>query len=278
MEVAGVLRLLRPVNAAIAFLSVVAGAATVTGSLADWRIMLGALSTSLVLMSGNAINDVYDLEADRVNKPDRPLPRGDLTVHQAQLISLVLSASAVIVGYAINTNCFLISLLYSLIFYLYAMWLKPIGFLGNVVVSSGTGVSLIFGALTVDWVNQLTLVFALCAFILNLGREVAKGVEDIQGDKVRNVRTVAIQYGVHAAGNLVVLSYAILLPISLFPFAVGYAGIGYFAAMAVADCLVAWVIREARKITEKTAAKVSRVMKIAMAWGLFAFLVGALLK
>ncbi|MFH0847962.1 MAG: geranylgeranylglycerol-phosphate geranylgeranyltransferase [archaeon] len=278
MRAGGVFQLLRPVNAAIAFLSVVAGAATVTGLLADWRIMLGALSASLVLMSGNAINDVYDLEADRVNKPYRPLPRGDLTRGEAQLVSLVLATSAVVVGYVINFNCFLISLLYSLIFYFYAIWLKPMGFLGNVIVSSGTGVSLVFGALAVDWVNQLTLVFALCAFILNLGREVVKGVEDIQGDKVRKVRTVAIQYGVHAAGNLVVLSYAILLPISLFPFAVGYAGIGYFAAMAVADCLVAWVIREARKITERTAAKVSGMIKIAMAWGLFAFLVGALLK
>jgi geranylgeranylglycerol-phosphate geranylgeranyltransferase len=278
MKVAGILRLLRPVNAGIAFLSVVAGAATVTQSLADWRIMLGALSASLVLMSGNAINDVYDLESDRINKPYRPLPSGDLTRHEAQLISLTLSSLAVIVGYIINLNCFLISLLYSSIFYVYARWLKPVGFMGNVVVSSGTGVSLIFGAMTVDWINQLTLVFALCAFILNLGREVVKGVEDVEGDKIRQVRTVAIQYGVRAAGNLVVVSYAILLPISLLPFAAGFAGIGYFAAMAVADCLVAWVIREAWKMTEKTAGKVSGMIKISMAWGLFAFLVGALLK
>jgi geranylgeranylglycerol-phosphate geranylgeranyltransferase len=111
-----------------------------------------------------------------------------------------------------------------------------------------------------------------------LGREVVKGIEDMEGDKIRNVRTVALQYGVRAAGNLVIFSYVILLPLSLLPFAVGFAGIGYFAAMTVADCLVAWVIREAYKITTNTAAKVSRMIKIAMAWGLFAFLIGALLK
>jgi geranylgeranylglycerol-phosphate geranylgeranyltransferase len=278
MNVAGIPKLLRPLNATIAFVSVVAGASTVTYSLGDLRIIMGALSASLVLMSGNAINDVYDLEADRVNKPDRPLPRGDLTRRQAQLIAMILAGSAVAIGYKINANCFLISLLYASVFYLYAAWMKPIGFVGNVVVSSGTGMSLIYGALTVDWVNELTLVFAACAFILNLGREVIKGVEDMEGDKIRNVRTVALQYGVRAAGNAVIVAYAILLPLSLAPFALGIAGPGYFAAIAVADCLVAWVIHEASEVTEKTAAKVSRMIKTAMAWGLFAFLVGALLK
>ena len=278
MKVASIPMLLRPVNAAIVYLAVVSGAATVTGSLADWRIMAGALSASLVLMSGNAINDVYDVESDRVNKPHRPLPRGDLTKRDAETISVVLAILAVIVGYMININCFLVSILYASVFYFYAVWLKPLGFIGNVVVSSGTGVSLIFGALTVNGITPTTLVFAVCAFILNLGREIVKGVEDIEGDKVRNVRTVAMQYGVSAAGNLVVLFYAGLLPLSLLPFILEFAGIGYFAAIAVADCLVAWAIYEASKITKETAAKVSRMIKIAMAWGLFSFLIGALLR
>ncbi len=278
MKVASIPKLLRPVNAAIVYLAVVSGAATVTSSLADWRIMAGAISASLVLMSGNAINDVYDVEADRVNKPNRPLPSGDLTRRHAQIISIVLAVLAVIVGYAININCLLVSILYVSVFYFYAIWLKPLGFIGNVVVSSGTGMSLIYGALTIDGITPLTVVFSICAFLLNLGREIVKGVEDIKGDKVRSVRTVAMQYGIPAAGHLVVVLYVALLPLSLLPFVLDFAGIGYFAAIAVADCLVAWAIQEASKVTKETAAKVSRMIKITMAWGLFSFLMGALLK
>ncbi len=196
MKVASIPMLLRPVNAAIVYLAVVSGAATVTGSLADWRIMAGALSASLVLMSGNAINDVYDVESDRVNKPHRPLPSGDLTKRDAETISVVLAILAVIVGYMININCFLVSILYASVFYFYAVWLKPLGFIGNVVVSSGTGMSLIFGALTVNGITPTTLVFAVCAFILNLGREIVKGVEDIEGDKANNCRTIPVAWGI----------------------------------------------------------------------------------
>jgi len=135
-------------------------------------------------------------------------------------------------------------LFYAVIFFAYAAWLKPTGLLGNIVVSSGTGMSFIFGSFTIDWFLPLTAIFAVCAFVLNLGREIVKGSEDLEGDRVRNCRTIATRYGSRVAGLAVAALYVGLIPLSAMPFLLGYTGLAYLASILVADIFVLAVIRE----------------------------------
>lgn len=275
MRLGSVLRLVRPVNALIAFLAVITGAATVTQTLLDLRVLLGAASAALVLMSGNAINDVFDIEADKVNRPNRPLPRGELSIKQALGVSLLFAFSALILAFSINLRCVLVTLFYVAIFYAYAAWLKPTGLLGNIVVSSGTGMSIVYGSLAVGWVQPMTLLFAVCAFMLNLGREIVKGVEDVEGDKARNCRTIALSHGSHAAGLSTAVLYLILLPMSVAPFLLGYTGLLYMASILVADLVVIAAIKESLLLRIENASKTSKLIKISMAMGIIAFLIGA---
>ena len=275
MRLGSIVRLVRPVNALIAFLAVITGAATVTRSLLDLRVLLGAASAALVLMSGNAVNDVFDVEADRVNRPNRPLPRGELSLRQASSVSLLFAFFAVALALSINLACFLVALFYVAIFYAYAAWLKPTGLLGNVAVSSGTGMSIVYGSLAVDWVRPLTVLLAVCAFMLNLGREIVKGVEDLEGDKARNCGTIALRHGSHVAGLSVAVLYLILLPVSLTPFLLGYTGLLYVASILAADLVVIAAIRESLLLRMENASKTSRLIKISMVMGIMAFLIGA---
>ncbi len=278
MRVLGVLRLIRPVNAVIAFFAVIAGAATVSRMFLRQEVLLGAISASLVLMSGNAVNDVFDIEADKVNRPQRPLPRGDLSSKQAIVVSLILAGFALVTALSINLRCFLVALFYAVIFFAYAAWLKPTGLLGNIVVSSGTGMSFIFGSFTIDWFLPLTAIFAVCAFVLNLGREIVKGSEDLEGDRVRNCRTIATRYGSRVAGLAVAALYVGLIPLSAMPFLLGYTGLAYLASILVADIFVLAVIRESIKLHPENTSKASRLIKVSMALGIVAFLVGAITR
>jgi geranylgeranylglycerol-phosphate geranylgeranyltransferase len=274
----GVLRLVRPVNAVMAFLAVISGAATVTKAFLGQEVLLGAISASLILMSGNAVNDVFDLEADRINRPDRPLPRGDLSVNQALGISLVLSGLALALAFCINIRCVLVAVFYAAAFFAYAIWLKPTGLLGNILVSSGTGMSVIYGSLTVDWLLPLTVIFAVSAFMLNLGREIVKGVEDLIGDRIRNCRTIAISHGPRVAGFAVTILYATLLPISVAPFLLGYTGLAYMVAIFIVDLIVVAVIRQSTVLRADNAGEISKLIKISMALGIVAFFVGAIMR
>lgn len=278
MKLRAMLRLVRPVNAVIAFLAVISGAATATDTFLSQEVLLGAVSASLILMSGNAVNDVFDLEADRVNKPKRPLPQGELSINQALVISLALAGLALILALSITSMCFLIASFYAGMFFLYAAWLKPTGLLGNIVVSSGTGMTFIFGSLTVGSPSPLTVIFALCAFTLNLGREIVKGVEDLEGDRVRNCKTIAMKHGPRIAGLAVVSLYVAALPLSLIPFLLGQTGLAYLIAIAVADLVILGVIRESAAMHQDKAVKVSRLIKMSMALGIVAFFVGAVAR
>jgi geranylgeranylglycerol-phosphate geranylgeranyltransferase len=276
LKLGGVLKLVRPVNAVIAFLAVMSGAAAVTKTFLNPEVFLGAISASLILMSGNAVNDVFDIESDRINRPNRPLPRGDLSAKQAIGISLILAGLALILACSINFRCFLVASFYAAIFFAYAVWLKPTGLLGNIIVSSGTGMSFIYGSFTVDWLRPLIVIFAICAFILNLGREIVKGVEDLEGDRARKCRTIAISQGPRIAGLIVVVLYAAVLPLSVAPFLLGYTGLYYLFSILVADLVVVAVIRESFRLQMENAARVSRLIKISMTMGIVAFFVGAI--
>lgn len=278
LKLMGVLRLIRPVNAMIAFLAVMAGAATVSRMFLSQQVVLGAISASLILMSGNAVNDVFDIEADKVNRPRRPLPRGELSPKQALIVSLILASLALVIAFSINLRCFLVALFYAAIFFAYAAWLKPTGLAGNIVVSSGTGMSFIFGSFTIDWFLPLTAIFAICAFILNLGREIVKGAEDLEGDRVRNCRTIAMRHGPRVAGLVVAALYVVMLPLSVMPFLVDYTGLAYLASICMADIVVLAVIREAAALHPNNASRVSRLIKVSMALGIAAFFVGAITR
>ncbi len=59
-------------------------------------VVLGSLCASFLNAASNAINQIYDLEIDRINKPGRPLVTGELTLRQAWIFTWVTYALAIV--------------------------------------------------------------------------------------------------------------------------------------------------------------------------------------
>ena len=78
--ITGYIQLTRPVNLLIALLSIFIGG-FVTGTIHPLlKLLLASFSGMLVAAGANSINDYYDLEIDRINKPKRPLPSGLIVI------------------------------------------------------------------------------------------------------------------------------------------------------------------------------------------------------
>jgi geranylgeranylglycerol-phosphate geranylgeranyltransferase len=175
-------------------------------------LILTYLTYVLIAAAGNIINDIYDVEVDRVNKPTRPLPRGGLTIGQAKALTVMLWLAGGIIAFATSLIAGIMAMIFAALGYLYAAKVKALGAIGNFAVASSFSFGLFYGAIVaaesrnyfvflggssfifvplVIWVYFLTSSFVL------FGREVIKGIEDLRGDRLRSVRTIA---SVHGAG------------------------------------------------------------------------------
>jgi geranylgeranylglycerol-phosphate geranylgeranyltransferase len=159
----------------------------------------------LIAAAGMVINDIFDLEVDRINKPNRPLPRGALTVKQAVAYTVALWASGVVLAFLISVASGILALIFSGIGLLYAARVKVLGLLGNFVVAFSFAFGYIYGSFITSMergilrIPLMSLLFFITAFMVLQGREIIKGMEDVEGDKCRNAKTIACVYGLKRA-------------------------------------------------------------------------------
>lgn len=159
----------------------------------------------LIAAAGMVINDIFDLEVDRINKPNRPLPRGALTVKRAVEYTVALWTAGVALAFLISVASGVLALIFSGIGFLYAARVKVLGILGNFVVAFSFAFGYIYGSLITSMergllrIPLMTLLFFITAFMVLQGREIIKGMEDIEGDKRRNAKTIACVYGLKRA-------------------------------------------------------------------------------
>ena len=73
------------------------------------HILLGTAMAAALNGASNGINQIYDLEVDRVNKPGRAIPSGRMSVAEAGRVTLVLYVLALLLGYLVNLECFFLA-------------------------------------------------------------------------------------------------------------------------------------------------------------------------
>ncbi|NMC06173.1 MAG: UbiA family prenyltransferase [Candidatus Lokiarchaeota archaeon] len=214
------LEILRPVNCAFGALTVLIGILngvpraalpTLFATPGGWLVVIGGLVVYFfVAGASNVINDIFDVEIDAINRPNRPIPSGAVSKSSARRYFLALSAVAmvlsIIVG-AFTPNPVLVPLavaFFLFIGYVYARWGKPSGFPGNLVVGAAFSFGIPFGSFHVAGATSTPAViwffFATSAFLL-ISRELVKGMEDMEGDRRFNIKTVANTRGTRAAAT-----------------------------------------------------------------------------
>jgi len=229
-----VLRLVRAHNLLVAAAGVLAGGWIALGALATPKLLVFAAVAGVGLgAAGNAINDIWDAAADRVNRSpaERPLAAGRVSRGTAELCvvggTLVGLAGATLV----SGTALLVGLAALAVMIAYSPLLKRHGLAGNVAVALVAGLPLMYGALAVGAPTQGIVPWTLAAWI-HLVREIVKDVEDEAGDRVLGRRTLPIAVGARKAA-LVAAGLAIaFVPASIvLPAATGYGGAYYVVAL-----------------------------------------------
>jgi len=269
--------LTRIINVLITFVSVLVAVLICSSSSAilAGTILLAAVTASIVTACGNIINDVFDYETDLVNKPNRPLPSGNMSKSSAVVIYFVLLIISLIVSCLISLIIFTIVLLSQLLLLLYSLSLKKIPLLGNVVISFLTGFVFIYGGIIAGNINA-ALIPALFAFLINLSREGIKTIEDIPGDKKTGFKSFPQIFGIKFSQNLIAAFLILLLLFTFVPFLTGFYSIEYFIlVMVIVNPLLVYVIKALLENNQSVNLnKLSFILKLNMIFGLIAIYFG----
>jgi len=277
------LRLARIEHGVMAAFATAVGCAVGAGgwfSVEMYRLALAAAVTVAVEVGLFVFNDVFNLEEDRVNAPDRPLVKGEVSLREAIALGAFSLALGGALAAALGPAPFLIAALAVLTGMAYNARLKKSGFPGNVVVALDTALPFLFGAAVASGVRipLLAYLFTLTAFLAALGREVLKGIVDLEGDLRAGVRTVAATKGVAYAAKLssALLLAAVSLSVAALTLVKESALLAYTALVSVTDALFAYVSATLLLRSDKaTAEKGRRTTLLAMFTGTLAFAAAA---
>jgi 4-hydroxybenzoate polyprenyltransferase len=208
--------------------------------------IIGLTMAAVLNAASNALNQIYDLEIDRVNKPKRPLPADRLTLRSAWTFTLVTYAIALVLAWFVapggRHECFWIVLAATAITVLYSVppWrTKRLGIWANVTIAIPRGVLLkVAGWSAVKTVVAVEPWFIGAIFgLFLLGASTTKDFADMEGDARGGCRTLPIIYGVRRAAWMISPSF--VLPFLLI--AVGaWSGIltGNFTLLMVLSALM----------------------------------------
>lgn len=203
------LRILRPANCIFIFVCVMGGAYFKNDYIFESATLYVSFIAMLIGAFGYVINDVVDIDMDRLNRPHRVLPSNEMKKSTAIVFSLILVASGVYLATFIeNLYIIYITILNSFLLFIYALSLKKIPLIGNLLVAIVAGSTFIFGGLSNDNIlNSINI--AIIASIFTLIREIVKDAEDIHGDSSFGAKTLPIifsrAFSLEFVGFLIVL-------------------------------------------------------------------------
>lgn len=270
--------ILRPVNIIISFVAVYLVLFISDGrhNPQSWTLALyAALSASLICGGSNIINDLFDIDIDKINRPERAMAQGSISKRQAIVYWVLINIAGVIFGGLISMECFAIALFSVFLLYVYSSYLKRTPLLGNLTVSFFTGLAFIYGGIAVGY-WKAALVPALFAFLFHWGREILKDIEDIEGDRRMSARTFPIVHGVPKALFLITVIFFMLMGVTLSAYLTEIYGILYFCIIAVGmyPAILYTVFSMWRDRSKNNLRRLNVLLKVEMFIGLFAIYLG----
>ena len=269
------LMLLRPGNclmgAAGALLAAVICAGLSGVEEASVDVVLSMLVVVMFTGAGNALNDYFDRETDKVAHSERPLPMGLIAPKVALNLSAAFFGATLILSLLVNLWSFAIVVTSIVVMVGYEVLLKAEGLAGNLAISWLTGALFLFGGAAVERM-EVAWILALLAFLATLGREVVKDVQDIDGDRGTRL-TLPMRVGRGRAGILASVAFFGAVALSPAPYLLDLLSFVYVPAVAVADGIFIYCALIHFADPERG----QRIAKLAMLVSLVAFLLGGVL-
>ncbi len=179
---------------------------------------LGALMAAVLNAASNGLNQIFDLEIDRINKPKRPLPSGRLSIPRAWAFTLTTFAAAWILAWLVapggRHECFWLVVAATLITSLYSVppfRTKRLGIWANVTIAIPRGAMLkVAGWSSVKTILGLEPWYIGAIFgLFLLGATTTKDFADMEGDRRGGCHTLPIQFGVRRAAWMISPSFVV---------------------------------------------------------------------
>ena len=256
-------------------------------------IILLILATVFIAAAGNIINDINDVETDIINKPDKTIIDKSISEKTAYNLFIACNVIGVCIGFYLSnvigkSAFFSLFVIISVLLYVYSTYLKQIVLVGNMVISILVALSIVIVGIfelipNISYENKNTQLlffkmimdYAYFAFIINFIREIAKDIEDIDGDYKSGMNTLPIAIGRERANK-------VLFGLSLIPLiAVGYyivdslyknqIAVIYFLVFIMAPLLYT-SIKIAGAKTKKEYHHISNMLKLIMLFGMLSLL------
>jgi geranylgeranylglycerol-phosphate geranylgeranyltransferase len=268
-------QLIRPVNVAIVFVTILlAGILAKPGGWNTLWVIVAGISGALIAAGGNAINDYFDVKVDKINRPDRPLPSGTVTLEEARSIWMYTSGAGLSLSALLGVWNLFIAAVWVGGLYVYSQRLKGTVLVGNLTVAFMTGLAFPFGTL-VTGRPDLGLYPGLFAFLANLAREILKDVEDVDGDATANIETLAVKHGVGAGHLAVTIVLSVLILLTFLPVIVGVYNYAYLLFVFIVDLGLSFVgLSFWYDSRPSNLRRLNLILKACMVGGLFAIFVG----
>jgi geranylgeranylglycerol-phosphate geranylgeranyltransferase len=190
------------------------------------QLWVAAVVAGALTAAGNVINDYFDIDVDRINKPTRVLPSNSLSQRAAAMLAALLMAVALFMSLLLGAAMAAIAVAVALVSYVYSWKLKRFFLLGNALVSVLTALTFFYGGLAVNNV-QPAWIPALIVLVFMFGREVLKTAEDYDGDLRVGARTIAIVWGKTNALRLFALLAVLVILLIPLPWLSGQVSVIY---------------------------------------------------
>ena len=158
--------------------------------------LLIILTCCLTAAGGYIINDLFDVETDHVNRPNKRILKRDISHKAAIVYYIILTALGQICGYYAGLGIGLFASAIAVLLYFYSSDLKAMGLPGNSLIAFMSGSVIYIASRGIHEINSAYFAeYAFLAFLLTMARELVKDAEDVEGDKEQGCETFPILHG-----------------------------------------------------------------------------------
>ncbi len=274
-KLTGLLRLTRPLNCLMMGFAVIVGASLVSTLSPTLNLILGFVTSFLLTAASMTINDYYDRQIDAINEPNRPIPKGDVSPKEALIFAASLTTIGLVAAFKTNLPCLVVAVAALIISLTYITEGKRTGLPGNLLVSATVVIPFIYGGLAVGQIETSTLLFVAIAFLSNTGREITKGIVDVEGDRSHNIKTIAVTYGERTAAATAAIFTLSAVCLSPLPWLWELVSNWFLPPVIITDIgMIASSFLLLRNYSRKNAKTIKNLSLIWFITGLLAFILG----
>lgn len=273
-KIKGTIQLFRPELPFAAGVCVVLGEIIALEGFPPMReLLLGFICGFFLSGSALTLNDYFDIEVDKINTPQRPIPAGLLTPSEAIWLTGIATLIGLTTALLMGPLAFVLGIVFWGIGVLYNWRYKAYGLWGNLMVAASVGTTFLLGGIAMGQpLNKVVWFFGLIAFLIDLAEEIAGDAMDMEGDRKRRSKSIALTLGRDMALRITALLFVLVALLSYVPFVLGWMEVSYLLLVcAINIAVIFFTIRLLKSQTSEEGRSAMRGIYLSILFGILVF-------